>query len=53
MTIITGPPGSGKSTYVATLMQPGDLLLDLDALFKAVSNLPMIITTAVRRCPSC
>lgn len=41
VTIVAGPPGSGKSTYVAGVMQPGDLLIDLDALFQAISNLPM------------
>lgn len=40
-TVVAGPPGSGKSTYVAERMQPGDLLLDVDALFVALSGLAM------------
>ena len=30
--IITGPPGSGKTTWVHGQMQPGDMVLDLDSI---------------------
>ena len=40
-TIVAGPPGSGKSTYVAERFQPGDLLLDVGALLVALSGLPI------------
>lgn len=35
--IVSGPPGSGKTTYVLDRMRPGDLVLDLDRLFAAIS----------------
>jgi len=37
--IICGPAGSGKSTYVRNNMQPGDLVVDLDAIYAAISCL--------------
>ncbi len=40
-TIVGGPPGAGKSTYVAAQFKPGDILVDVDALFVALSGLPM------------
>lgn len=30
--IITGPPGSGKTTWVHGQMQPGEMVLDLDSI---------------------
>ena len=39
VTIITGPPGSGKTTYVKNRMFWGDLVLDQDALYSALSLL--------------
>ena len=36
--IVCGPPGAGKSTYVASVMEKGDLILDVDALFRALSG---------------
>jgi 5-methylcytosine-specific restriction protein A len=41
ITLVCGPPGAGKSTYVRQHMQPGDLVLDLDALLSALSGLPL------------
>lgn len=35
--IVSGPPGSGKTTYVVDRMRKGDLVLDLDRLFAAIS----------------
>lgn len=32
LTVVTGPPCGGKTTYVEEQRQPGDLVLDLDAL---------------------
>lgn len=47
-TVVAGPPGSGKSTYVAERRQPGDLTWDTDAIFAAMSGLPVYDT---RRTP--
>ena len=35
--LIYGPPLSGKSTYVKQNMTPGDLVVDMDNLFEAIS----------------
>lgn len=48
VTVVAGPPGSGKSTYVAERRQPGDLVWDSDDIFVALSGLPMYDT---RRTP--
>ena len=40
-TIVCGPPGSGKSTWVREHAQPGDLIVDLDTLWQALSGQPM------------
>jgi Restriction endonuclease len=37
ITIISGLPGVGKTTYVLEHMQPGDLVVDMDALYAALS----------------
>ena len=37
ITIVCGPPASGKTTYVRERAQPGDLILDLDALMLAMT----------------
>lgn len=38
--IVYGPPMSGKTTYVRNNMQRGDIVVDMDLLFSAVSMLP-------------
>lgn len=38
--IVYGPPLSGKSTFVAQRAKRGDLVVDMDRLFEAVSLLP-------------
>ena len=40
VTIITGPPGAGKTTYVNERRQWGDLVVDVDAIYAALSGLP-------------
>jgi len=37
--VIAGAPGSGKTTYVAQHAQAGDLIVDVDALYHAMSGL--------------
>ena len=39
--IVYGMPGSGKSTYVQQYARRGDLIVDMDLLYQAVSGLPM------------
>lgn len=41
ITIVCGPPGSGKSTYVKKRMKEEDIIVDMDLLYMALSNLPM------------
>lgn len=36
--IVYGSPCAGKSTYVRENMEPGDLIVDLDLIYQAVSN---------------
>lgn len=38
VTLICGPPGAGKTTYVKKYMRHGDLILDLDRIFVALSG---------------
>ena len=38
--IVYGPPLSGKSTYVAQNALPGDLVVDLDTIFTAITPAP-------------
>ena len=40
VTVVAGPPGSGKSTYVRERMKRGDLLVDVDLLMSALSGEP-------------
>jgi len=37
--IVYGPPLSGKNSYVKARIQPGDLVVDMDSLYEAVSGL--------------
>ena len=46
-TIVAGPPGSGKTTYALEHMKRGDLILDMDLLYQALSGL------ALRDKPDC
>jgi 5-methylcytosine-specific restriction protein A len=36
--VVYGPPGAGKTTYVLKKMRPGDLILDSDRLWQALSG---------------
>ena len=40
VTLVCGPPGSGKTTYVLKRFQRSDLIVDFDGLFSALSGLP-------------
>jgi HNH endonuclease/AAA domain len=40
-TVVIGPPGAGKSTYVQTHAMPGDVLVDLDRIAGALSAIPL------------
>lgn len=40
ITIVCGPPGSGKSTYVRQHAADHDLVIDLDAILSRMSGLP-------------
>ena len=39
-TLVCGPPGSGKTSYVTSHRRTGDLVIDLDALVSALSGTP-------------
>jgi predicted kinase len=39
--IVYGPPMAGKKTYVKQRAWPGDLIVDIDAIYKAITGLPM------------
>lgn len=39
--LVYGPPLSGKSTYVDTVAEPGDLIVDIDRIWVAVSGQPI------------
>lgn len=41
LVLVCGPPGAGKSTYVADRLSPGDLVWDHDAVFAAISGQPL------------
>ena len=38
--IVYGPPMSGKTSYVIEHMEKGDIVVDMDSLYKAVTLLP-------------
>ena len=38
--VVYGPPGSGKTTIVREKMREGDMIIDQDAIFSAISGLP-------------
>src|SRR3989304_1946752 len=38
VSIICGPPGSGKTTYVRERARWGDLIIDLDAIYAAIGG---------------
>jgi hypothetical protein len=40
VTIVWGPPGSGKTTYVQEYRKPGDLVWDFDAVLRTVTGVP-------------
>lgn len=44
--LVYGSPLSGKSTYVQSVMDPGDLIIDIDRLWSCVSGQPMHIKPA-------
>ncbi len=39
VTVLCGPPGSGKSTYVSKHKLPGDIIIDVDALMRALTGM--------------
>jgi len=39
LTLICGPPASGKTTYIKERTRPGDCILDIDKLYEALSGL--------------
>jgi hypothetical protein len=38
LTVVTGPPCSGKTTYVRTHAKPGDIVIDFDAMAQAFGS---------------
>lgn len=41
LTIVFGPPASGKTSYVAQRAKPNDIVIDLDVIISEVSGEPM------------
>lgn len=49
ITVVTGPPCSGKTTYVRTHAKPGDIVIDFDLIAQALgSATPHDHSSAVR-----
>lgn len=49
ITVVTGPPCSGKSTYVRNHAKPGDIVIDFDTLAQSIgSPVPHDHSPAVR-----
>jgi AAA domain len=38
LTVVTGPPCSGKTTYVRQHARPGDIIVDFDAIAQALGS---------------
>ena len=38
ITVVTGPPCSGKTTYVRTRAKPGDIVIDFDTMAQAFGS---------------
>ncbi len=38
LTVVTGPPCSGKTTYVRTRARPGDIVIDFDTMAQAFGS---------------
>lgn len=49
VTIVCGPPASGKSTYVAKHKRPADLVIDLDAIAMTAYGKPAAMLTIDQR----
>lgn len=41
--LVYGSPLSGKTTYVSQIMQPGDLIMDMDRIWECISGQPTYI----------
>ena len=41
MIVVVGPPGSGKSTYVRKNLKYGEIVVDFDELYRALTMRPM------------
>lgn len=39
--VVAGPPGAGKTTYVNSRKNPGDIVWDYDAIMSAITGLPI------------